>query len=92
MDYDNEFESKRQWLVLKNTHSAEKKEFYVQQSVKYENMKGPITIDFLEKCTTVNNVSYGQLQKQYLRYLLNDSRIYIYIYQNESFRKLIWIW
>ena len=43
-------------------------------------MKGSITIDFLEKGTTVNSISYGQLLRQNSLYLLNVPLIYIYIY------------
>ena len=35
-------------------------------------MKGPITIDVLEKGATVNSTSYCQLDKQNLPYLLNN--------------------
>ena len=43
--------------------------------------KGPITIDFLKKDATVNSVSYCQLLgKKSSLYLLDDPRIYIYIY------------
>ena len=39
------------------------------------NMKGPITIDFLEKGATVNSVSYCQHPRQNSLYLLNDPHI-----------------
>ena len=40
------------------------------------NMKGPITIDFLEKGATVNFASYCQLLRHNSPYLLNDSRMF----------------
>ena len=39
-------------------------------------MKGPVTVDFLEKETTVNGISYCKSIRQYSPY---DSRIYAYI-------------
>ena len=38
-------------------------------------MKGPITVDFLEKGTTVNGAFHCQLLKQNSPYLLNKSHI-----------------
>ena len=38
-------------------------------------MKGPITIDFLEKGARVINASHFQLFRQYLPYLLDERRI-----------------
>ena len=38
-------------------------------------MNGPIMIDFLEKCSTVNNVSYDQFLRQNRLYILNDPDI-----------------
>ena len=52
--------------------------FQVQQSVKkvmltaFWNMKGPITINFLEKGATVNSASDSHLLMQNSPYLLND--------------------
>ena len=51
----------------KHTESQVKEKFWAQQSVKNVmltvslDMKGPITIAFLKKGTTVNNASYYQL-------------------------------
>ena len=59
-------ESKRQTTEWKHTDSPVKNKFCTQQSVKkvmltvFWYMKGPITIDFLEKCATVNNATYGK--------------------------------
>ena len=67
-------------------HSPVNKKFWVQLSVKkimltvFWYRKESITIDFLEKGTTVNNSFYCQLLWQYLLYLLNDPHIYMYIY------------
>ena len=55
------------------------KKFWAEQSVKkvmltvFWDMKGPITIDFLEKDATVNSASYSQLKllRQNSPYLLN---------------------
>ena len=50
----------------KHTDSWVKKTFWAQHSVKkvilkvFLSMKGPITIDFLEKRIIVNNASYYQ--------------------------------
>ena len=41
------------------------------------DMKGPITIDFLEKGTTLNSSSYYQLFQQNSSYLLIDPHIYM---------------
>ena len=63
-----------------------KKMFWVQWSVKkvlltvFWNMKGPVTIDFLEKGTTINSVSLKFCLPQNSPNLLNDHCIYIYIY------------
>ena len=62
----------------KYADSPAKKKFQVQQSVKkimlrvFQDMKGTITIDSLEKGSTVNSASYYQLLKQNSPYLLND--------------------
>ena len=79
-------ESKRQSLEWKHIDSPAKKKFRIQHSVKkvmltvFCDMKGTITIDFLEKDTTVNSTSYCQLLRQKSPYSPNDIRIYIYIY------------
>ena len=53
-------------MEWKHTDSPVKKKFWVQQLVKkviltvFRDMKGPITINFPEKGTTVNSASYYQ--------------------------------
>ena len=64
-------------MEWKYTDFLVKKKFQPEQSVKvmrtvFWNMIGPITIDFLEKGATVNNISYCQLLRQNSPYLLND--------------------
>ena len=60
----------------KHIDSLVKNKFLAQQSVKmlivFWDIKGPITIDFLEKGTTVNNAFSFQLPWQNSPYLLND--------------------
>ena len=78
---------KRQCMEWKRTDFPENKRFRVLYSVKlviltvFWNMKGPITIVFLEKAATVNSASYFQLLRQNSHHLLNDSYIYIIKYK-----------
>ena len=71
----------REHYEVNNVYTMSK--IRMQRSVKkvmltvFKKMKGAITIDFLEKGATVNNVSYGQFFRQNLPYLLNDSPIYV---------------
>ena len=59
--------SKRQSMEWKHTDSLIKKKFQVKWLVKnvmltvFWNMQGPTTIDFFEKGTIVNSISYCQL-------------------------------
>ena len=83
----NESELKRQSMLRKHTDFFGKKKFRAQQSVKkvmltvFWDMKGPITIDFLEKGATVNNASYCQLLKQRLPYLFSPAKMGLGIFQ-----------
>ena len=77
-----------QSIERKHTDSSVKKMFLARTSVKkvmltvFWDMKGLISIDFLEKKATVNRVSYCLLLRQNSLYLLNDSRMYK---NNENF-------
>ena len=61
------------------------KKFHVQWSIKkvlltiFWDMKGPVTIDFLEKGVTVKNASYWEHQRQY-SFFYWMTLVYIYIY------------
>ena len=64
-------------MERKHIDSPVKKTFWVLQSVKviltvFWDMKGPMTIDFIEKGATVNNASYCQLLWKNSPYLLNN--------------------
>ena len=80
-------------MERKRTDFPVKEKFCAQQSVKkvmlivFWDMKGLITIDFLEKSATQNNASYCQLLRKNPTYLLNKSRIFNhnYNYSNNSF-------
>ena len=80
--FTNGLELKRQFMKWKHTDSPVKKKFRARRSVKnvmcivFRNMKGPITINFLEKGPTVNSASYYLLLSLYIYSLY----IYIYIY------------
>ena len=62
--------------------------FRVQQSLKkviltfFWNMKGLVTIDFLEKGPTVNSASYFQLFMQNSPYSMNDPHTDTHIYKD----------
>ena len=57
-------------------------------AIIFWSMKESITIDFLEKGTTVNSASYCEFILQSSPYLLNDHHIYIY---NHRVVPLTWI-
>ena len=80
-------ESKRQSMEWK--HPLVKKKFNTKWSVKkvmltvFLDMKGPITIDFLEKGATVNSASYCQFLKQYFTLFLEwTSLVYLKRYNS----------
>ena len=66
-NYILESESKRQTMESKQTDSPVNEKFRVQQSVKkvmlivFKDMKGPITIDFLEKVATVKQYFWSPI-------------------------------
>ena len=72
-------------MECKLTDSPVKKKFQVQLLIKkvmltdFWDIKGLITIDFLEKGATVKSASYCQLSRQNSPYLFNDPPPYIYI-------------
>ena len=74
--FHNELEL--QSMVWKSTNSLVKKKFRSQQSLKKVTqiifcfIKRLITVDFLEKGETINNLSCCQLFRQNSPYLLND--------------------
>ena len=62
---------KTHWSLWKNKNpdTAVCKEGHAKV---FHDMKGPISIDFLEIDASVNSASYWKLLKQYSPYLLND--------------------
>lgn len=73
-------ECKQQSMQWKHTASPVKKKFRAQRSVKkvmltvFWDVKGPITISFLEKGTTVNSENYCQLLQQVKKDIKNKRR------------------
>ena len=55
----------------------------VMQTV-FCDMKGPMTIDFLEKGTTVNSASYCQFLKENSPYLLNNLHSFMHTNSNRQ--------
>ena len=67
-------ESKRQLMEWEDTGSPVRKKLWVQLIVFWD-IKEPITIDFLEKGTTVSSFYFCQLFKQSWPYLFNDLHV-----------------
>ena len=84
---------KRQIMEWKHADSLPKKKFWTHQSLKKVmrtvicDMKGPITIDFIQKGSIVYSFTYFQLLRQNLPYLLKDPPIYMVSYWHNT-RKL----
>ena len=64
------------WLHIKVRNVAVGKEGHTDHLRGYE---GPVTIDFLEKCTTIISVSYCQLLRPNSPYLLKNPRMHVCI-------------
>ena len=78
---------KRKFMEGKKTESLVKKRFRAQRSVKkvmlnvFRSMKGSITIDFLEKGSTINSTSKFLVKIHFIdRMILIYIYIYVYIY------------
>ena len=83
--FTKEPETKRQTMKWKHTDYPLKKRFQTQRGAKkvmltvFCNMKGPMTIDFVEKGATLNSASHCQLFRQNSPYILNEPHTFFNI-------------